>query len=74
MIVAATIKLAQNLLLHIVAEGVTKPKQASFLEANGCTAAQGNFLAGHFHLFNCVLSPCPKQPEYFYALTRDNRE
>ncbi|MES2830418.1 MAG: EAL domain-containing protein [Pseudomonadota bacterium] len=49
MIVAATITLAHNLGLNVVAEGVTKPEQVSFLTSNHCTVAQG-------YLFSLPLS------------------
>jgi len=49
MIVAATITLAHNLGLNVIAQGVTKPEQVTFLEANRCMAAQG-------YLFSMPLS------------------
>jgi len=45
MIVSATIALAHNLGLRVVAEGVTKLQQISFLSSNHCTAAQGFYFS-----------------------------
>lgn len=42
-IVAAIIAMANNLNLHVVAEGIETAMQAEFLRTHGCLAAQGNY-------------------------------